>query len=143
MLPCSRRLFSSFRFLEIPFTLLHNLEKFKLELDSQSDLGVILSGKSDLWQSDVKPDDLVACILGHHWEEVNREIDFALKGIPNAIEKNIRMAHALGKLHDTQPFGQKGSGLICLSWCVQFISRGWPRSFLSFPCPLRPAIADQ
>ena len=35
---------------------------------------------SDQWQTELQSDDFVACILGHTWDELNREIEFALKG---------------------------------------------------------------
>jgi PfaB family protein len=110
-------------------TLLHNLEKFKLELDSQTDLRGYSVRKIDLWQKDVAPDDLIVCILGRSLEELNKEIDFAIRGIPGAIEKGIEWRTPMGSYITPSPLGESGS--------VSFV---YPGAFNSYPGVARDLI---
>ena len=102
--------------------LLRELESLKGKLADSPDLGVFSSENLRSFQAELKPDDLVACILGHTREEVNREIDFALKGIPNAVEKNSDWRTPMGSYMTPEPLG--GNGL------VSFV---YPGAFNSYP----------
>ena len=102
--------------------LLHGLESLKEELAVSPDLGMFSSENLSSFQTELKSDELVASILGHTREEVNREIDFALKGIPNAVEKNSDWRTPMGSFMTPEPLGGKG--------LVSFV---YPGAFNSYP----------
>ena len=90
------------------------------------------------FQAGLKSDDLVACILGRTREEASREIDFALKGIPNAVEKKSDWRTPLGSYMTPEPLGMTGQ--------VSFV---YPGAFNSYPGVARdlfflfPALYDR
>jgi PfaB family protein len=110
-------------------TLVHNLEQFKVELDSQPDLRDYSVRKIDYWQKEVGPEDLIVCILGRSMDELNREIDFAIRGIPGAIEKGMEWRTPMGSYITPLPLGESGS--------VSFV---YPGAFNSYPGVARDLI---
>ncbi len=63
-----------------------------------------------------------ACILGQSPEELIREIDFALNGIPEANAKNIDWRTPMGSYYSPNPLGSSGS--------IAFV---YPGAFNSYP----------
>ena len=60
--------------------LLQNLENLQKELANKPALQSFSRKNLEHWQTEQQSDDFVACILGHTWDELNREIEFAIKG---------------------------------------------------------------
>ena len=102
--------------------LLQNLEKLQKELTSKPDLRNFSNENLKLWRTGMQPDDLVACILGHTWDELNREIEFAVKGLPAAVEKKTEWRTPMGSYLTSNPLGKSGS--------VTFV---YPGAFNSYP----------
>ena len=65
---------------------------------------------------------LTVAILGHDYAEVTREIDFALKGLPRALEKRLDWMTPLGSYFTPHPLGSKSK--------VAFV---FPGAFNSYP----------
>jgi PfaB family protein len=105
-----------------PDVLIMNLEKFQKELPGRSDLRVFSIEYLKHSQAVMQFDDLVACILGHNRDELNREIDYALKGIPAAVEKKTEWRTPMGSYLTANPLGKSGS--------VSFV---YPGAFNSYP----------
>lgn len=105
-----------------PHSLLQNLENLQKDLASKPDLRNFSNLKLKLWQPGTCPDDLVACILGHTWDELNLEIEFAIKGIPAAVEKKTEWRTPMGSCYTPKPLGKSGS--------VSFV---YPGAFNSYP----------
>ena len=102
--------------------LVHSLEIMKGQLGGTADLREFCKENLKLWQVGSKHNDLVACILGHTREELTREIDFALKGIPAAVEKNTDWRTPNGSFMTPAPLGSDG--------LVSFV---YPGAFNSYP----------
>lgn len=103
-------------------SLLQNLENLQKELASLPDLRQFSNKILRLWQSGTLSDDFVACILGHTWDELNREIEFAIKGIPAAVETGTEWRTPIGSFFTPTPLGKNGS--------VTFV---YPGAFNSYP----------
>ena len=120
------------------FELMRGMESLKGKLSDSTDLGEFSNENLRLFQTELKPDDLVACILGHTREEASREIDFALKGIPIAVEKKSDWRTPLGSYMTPEPLGRSG--------LVSFV---YPGAFNSYPGVARdlfflfPALYDR
>ncbi|HEX7557172.1 MAG TPA: PfaB family protein, partial [Leptolinea sp.] len=87
-----------------------------------TDLYEVTKTSQQEWKNRMQADSKIACILGHNVEELNREIDFALKGIPSAYEKNLEWRSPLGSYFTPQPLGDTGS--------LSFV---YPGAFNSYP----------
>jgi hypothetical protein len=117
---------------------MRGLESLKRKLSDSTELGGFSNENLRLFKIDLKPDDLVACILGHTREEASREIDFALKGIPIAVEKKSDWRTPLGSYMTPEPLGRTG--------LVSFV---YPGAFNSYPGVARdlfflfPALYDR
>lgn len=105
-----------------PHALLQNLAKFQKELASTPDLGNFSNEHLKLYQSGMHSEDLVVCILGHTRDEINHEIEFAIKGLPAAIEKKTEWRTPMGSYLTPKPLGKSGS--------VSFV---YPGAFNSYP----------
>ena len=103
-------------------SLLNNLENLQKDLASKPDLHNVSNKNLKLWQTEIHPSNLVVCILGHDWDEMNREIEFAVKGIPTAVEKNSEWRTPMGSYFTPKPLGESGS--------VSFV---YPGAFNSYP----------
>ena len=103
-------------------SLLQNLENLQKDLASNPDLRNFSNLKLKLWQTGMHPDDLVACILGHNWDELNLEIEFAIKGISAADEKKTEWRSPMGSYFSPKPLGKSGS--------ISFV---YPGGFNSYP----------
>jgi PfaB family protein len=104
------------------FELIHRLEILKGDLARTPDLRIFCNENLKSWQAGLQPDDLIACILGHTREELSREVDFALKGIPAAVEKNSDWRTPMGSYMTPEPLGRDGQ--------VSFV---YPGAFNSYP----------
>ncbi|MDP2964564.1 MAG: PfaB family protein [Pelolinea sp.] len=102
--------------------LIQNLENLQKEQASKADLRNFYNENLKLWRTGMQPNDLIACILGHSWDELNREIEFAIKGIPAAVEKKTDWRTPLGSYITPKPLGKSGS--------VTFV---YPGAFNSYP----------
>ncbi len=105
-----------------PIDLVQNLEILKRELASEPDLFNLSRKTISLWQNEARPDDFIACILGHTLDELNREIEFAVKGVPTAADKGTDWRTPLGSFMTPNPLGKCGS--------VSFV---YPGAFNSYP----------
>jgi PfaB family protein len=74
------------------------------------------------WLDDKSSTSLTTCLLGHTPEELAREIGFALKGIPTALERNNDWQTPLGSYFTPKPLGETGS--------TAFV---YPGAFNSYP----------
>ncbi len=74
------------------------------------------------WLAENTPSSLTTCLLAHSPAELVREIDFALKGIPAALEKGSDWQTPLGSYFTTRPLGEQGS--------ISFV---YPGGFNSYP----------
>lgn len=103
--------------------LLHKLEKLMEALASKPDMRTLSNENLGLLQSgSQQPDDLVACILGHSCDELSREIEFGIRGIPAAVEKNSDWRTPVGSYMTPEPLGKTG--------LVSFV---YPGAFNSYP----------
>ena len=103
-------------------SLLQNLENLHKDISSKPDLRNFSNLKLKLWQTGMLPAGLVACILGHNWDELNLEIEFAIKGIPAADDKKTEWRTPMGSYYVPIPLGRSGS--------VSFV---YPGGFNSYP----------
>jgi PfaB family protein len=103
-------------------SLLQNLENWQKELASKPDLRNFSNKKMRIWQTGIHPNDFVACILGHTWDELDREIEFAIKGIPAAVGKKTEWRTPTGSYFTPEPLGKSGS--------IAFV---YPGAFNSYP----------
>ena len=105
-----------------PEVLLDILGKLAKDITGQKDLRNFSSETINHWQTRVQSNDLVVCILGHDKDELNREIEFAIKGIPAAIDNNTDWRTPIGSYFTPSPLGTSGS--------VAFV---YPGAFNSYP----------
>jgi PfaB family protein len=101
------------------------LEKLKV-LQSNLMAGVSLTGAAqDVYRHYLleKPmAEHVTCLLGQTSDDLRREIEFAIKGIPTAFEKQLDWQTPLGSFFTPQPLGIEGK--------VSFV---YPGAFNSYP----------
>ena len=105
-----------------PEVLLDNLGKLTQEITNQIDLRKFSSETINNWQIGEQSNDPVVCILGHDKDELYREIEFALKGIPAALANKIDWRTPIGSYFTPSPLGTSGS--------VAFV---YPGAFNSYP----------
>ena len=105
-----------------PHVLLQNLGILQRDLVSTPDLGNFSNENHKLYQSGMHSEDFVVCILGHTRDEINHEIEFAIKGLPATIEKKTEWRTPVGSYFTPNPLGKSGS--------VSFV---YPGAFNSYP----------
>jgi PfaB family protein len=86
-----------------------------------SDISSLARDQFHLWENTPNA-SLTACILGRSHEELNREIEFASKGISEAAAKNTDWRTPMGSYFSPQPLGKTGS--------ISFV---YPGAFNSYP----------
>ncbi len=92
------------------------LEAVRAEIQTEACLAQIARRQFETMQRQ-KP-AYQAVILGRSKEDVTREIDFALRGIPAAFRKGRRVANPGGQLFHLAPVGARQPGGIRLPWRI-------------------------
>jgi PfaB family protein len=105
-----------------PDILIQNLNSIRKDLVVQPDLRNYSRSVLDNWKNMLQPEDLVVCVLGQNKDELIREIDFALKGVLLAVEKQTEWRTPNGSYFASKPLGKSGS--------LSFV---YPGAFNSYP----------
>jgi PfaB family protein len=98
------------------------LQILNQEIQKNPDIRQISSQYLNGISNDESDKRLTVCILGHNPEEIIREIDFAVKGLPVSIEKGIDWRTPMGSFFSPSPLGIDGE--------VSFV---YPGAFNSYP----------
>jgi|GEM_PF-1402361 len=105
-----------------PQELLDSLSRLQEEIDTVSNLRMLSTQKMMRYHGRRRPDNFIACILGETSDDIIRETQFALKGIPAAFTKNADWRTPKGSYFTPVPLGDSGT--------VSFV---YPGAFNSYP----------
>ncbi len=97
------------------------MEVFSGRLAPNFDLHINAKNLYSIWNGN-PTSSLKACILARSQDELKREIEFAIKGIPDAAAKNSDWRTPMGSYFSPLPLGKTGS--------ISFV---YPGAFNSYP----------
>jgi PfaB family protein len=94
---------------------------FGREISSTSDIHECARTRFNIWQKN-RDAAYTACILGRTYEELSREVEFAISGFAEAAVKNTDWRTPMGSYFSPLPLGKTGS--------ISFV---YPGAFNSYP----------
>lgn len=108
--------------------LLEKLEELQLQITDAADTANLARHRYQQFQSEKLAAGCSTCLMARTPEELQREISFALNGIPAADEKQVDWQTPLGSYYTPQPLGESGE--------VAFVYPGAFNSYLGVGCDL-------